>query len=172
MKILAFILAVLCLLALFATACVFDVTASAKIHDRAIGRIQIPSINADFDLVWSAKEKDAHQHNALLYKVQGCHHVGNHYGSMSPAGGQWKLENVKVGDKAYLEYTVANGGTVERYAYSYTCYAVMICDVVHMKMYHKGVEVRPYETTDLVCVTCVGRDSDRNYVCFFERVMP
>ena len=140
------------------------VTASAEIHDGAIGRIQIPSIKADFDLVWTAKQKDEHQHNALLYKRQGCQHVGNHYGS----SGTWKLENVKVGDKAYLEYVIGNGGTTEKHGGTYVCYAVMICDVEHMILSHNGREI-VFDETDLVCCTCVGSDSTRNYVAVFER---
>lgn len=153
----AFILAIMLALSLL-------VTASAEIHDGAIGRIQIPSIKADFDLVWTAKETDAHQHNALLYKRQGCQHVGNHYGS----SGTWKLENVRVGDKAYLEYVVGNGGKAEKHGGTYICYAVMICDTVDMILSHNGREIT-FDSTDLVCVTCVVSDSTRNYVAVFER---
>ena len=154
----AFILAILLALDVL-------VTASAE----SIGAIKIPSINCTFDLVWTAKEKDEHQHYALLYKRQGCQHVGNHYGSMSPSGGQWKLENVKIGDKAYLEYVTGNGVALEQHSYKYVCYAVMICDVREMVLYHNGREI-VFDDTDLVCVTCVGSDSTRNYVAVFERV--
>lgn len=165
MKILAFVLAVLCLLALFATAYVFDVTASAEIHDGSIGRIQIPSIHADFDLSWNGSDMNEHQHIAMLYKRQGCQHVGNHYGSCYT----WMLENVKVGDKAYLEYVIGNGGKAEYHSYKYICYAVMICDVLPMNhLAHNGREIT-FDSTDLVCVTCVGSDSTRNYVAVFER---
>lgn len=141
------------------------VTASAEIHDGAIGRIQIPSIKADFDLSWNGSDMNEHQHNALLYKRQGCQHIGNHYGS----SGTWKLENVKVGDKAYLEYVIGNGGKAEHHSYKYVCYAVMICDVNHMILSHNGREI-VFDETDLVCCTCVGSDSSRNYVAVFEKV--
>ena len=144
----------------------FIVTASAEIHDGAIGRIQIPSIRADFDLVWTAKETDAHQHNALLYKRQGCLRIGNHYGS----SGTWKLENVKVGDKAYLEYITQDGFKTVHHSYDYVCYAVMLLDVKNMEFSHKGIEYRPFEETDLICCTCVWSDSTRNYVAVFEMV--
>ena len=165
MRTVAFILAILCLLILFATAYVFDVTASAEIHDGSIGRIQIPSINADFDLVWTASECNAHQHIALLYKRQGVQNVGNHYASM----GTWKLENVTVGDKAYLEYIQTNGCKAEKHEETYVCYAVMICDVKDAVLSHNGREI-VFDPTDLVCCTCVWSDSTRNYVAVFERV--
>ena len=139
-------------------------SANAEIHDGSIGRIQIPSIRADFDLSWNGSDMNAHQHIALLYKRQGCQQVGNHYGS----SGTWKLENVKVGDKAYLEYVIGNGGKAEKHGYKYVCYAVMICDVNHMILSHNGREIE-FDSTDLVCVTCVVSDSTRNYVAVFER---
>ena len=146
--------------------CALLSTAYAEIHDGSIGRIQIPSINADFDLSYFGRDANAHQHIALLYKRQGVQHVGNHYGS----SGTWKLENVKVGDKAYLEYVVGNGGKAEKHGGTYICYAVMICDVLPMNhLAHNGREIT-FDSTDLVCVTCVGSDSTRNYVACFERV--
>ena len=142
------------------------ITASAEIHDGAIGRIQIPSIKADFDLSYFGRDANAHQHIALLYKRQGCQHIGNHYGS----SGTWKLENVKVGDKAYLDYIISNGGKEEHHGGTYVCYAVMICNVdSDMHLSHNGREI-VFDETDLVCVTCVGSDSSRNYVAVFERV--
>ena len=139
--------------------------ANAEIHDGAIGRIQIPSINADFDLVWTASECNAHQHIALLYKRQGVQNVGNHYASM----GTWKLENVTVGDKAYLEYIQTNGCKAEKHEETYVCYAVMICDVKDAVLSHNGREI-VFDPTDLVCCTCVWSDSSRNYVVVFEMV--
>ena len=154
----AFILAIMLCLSLL-------VTANAEIHDGAIGRIQIPSIRADFDLSYSSKDHDAHQHIALLYKKQGCLHVGNHYASSAT----WKMENVKVGDKAYLEYVTGNGCKIEKHEATYVCYAVMLCDTVDMILYHNGREI-VFDSTDLVCVTCVWSDSTRNYVAVFEKV--
>lgn len=138
--------------------------ASAEIHDGAIGRIQIPSIKADFDLSYSASAHDEHQHIALLYKEQGCLHVGNHYASSAT----WKMENVKVGDKAYLEYVTADGREIVKHEATYVCYAVMLCDTVDMVLYHSGREI-VFDSDDLVCVTCVWSDSTRNYVAIFER---
>ena len=144
---------------------VFVQYANAEIHDGAIGRIQIPSIKADFDLSYSASDHDEHQHIALLYKKQGCLHVGNHYASSAT----WKMENVKVGDKAYLEYVTADGCEIVKHTGTYVCYAVMLCDTVDMILYHSGREI-VFDDTDLVCVTCVWSDSSRNYVAVFERV--
>ena len=144
---------------------VFVQYASAEIHDGAIGRIKIPSINADFDLSYSVNDANAHQHIALLYKRQGVQNVGNHYASM----GTWKLENVTVGDKAYLEYIQTNGCKAEKHEETYVCYAVMICDVKDAVLSHNGREI-VFDPTDLVCCTCVWSDSTRNYVAVFERV--
>ena len=144
---------------------VFVQYASAEIHDGSIGRIQIPSINADFDLSYFVNDANAHQHIALLYKRQGVQNVGNHYASM----GTWKLENVTVGDKAYLEYIQTNGCKAEKHEETYVCYAVMICDVKDAVLSHNGREI-VFDPTDLVCCTCVWSDSTRNYVAVFERV--
>ena len=144
--------------------CALLSTAYAEIHDGSIGRIQIPSIKADFDLSYSASDHDAHQHIALLYKKQGCIHVGNHYASSAT----WKMENVKVGDKAYLEYVTADGCNTVKHKATYVCYAVMLCDTVDMILYHNGREI-VFDSDDLVCVTCVWSDSTRNYVAVFER---
>ena len=143
---------------------VFVQYASAEIHDGAIGRIQIPSIKADFDLSYTGKDPDAHQHIALLYKKQGCLHVGNHYASSAT----WKMENVRVGDKAYLEYVTADGCKIVKHEATYVCYAVMLCETVDMILYHNGREI-VFDSDDLVCVTCVWSDSTRNYVAIFER---
>ena len=145
---------------------VFVQYANAEIHDGAIGRIKIPSINADFDLSYSVNDANAHQHIALLYKRQGVQHVGNHYGS----SGTWRMENVKVGDTAHLEYIKQDGLKTVHYSYDYVCYAVMLLDVKNMEFSHKGIEYRPFEETDLICCTCVWSDSTRNYVAVFERV--
>lgn len=153
-----FILAIMLTCALFSTA-------YAEIHDGAIGRIQIPSINADFDLSYFGRDANAHQHIALLYKRQGVQHVGNHYGS----SGTWRMENVKVGDTAHLEYITQDGFKTEHHSYDYVCYAVMLLDVKNMEFSHKGIEFRPFEETDLICCTCVWSDSTRNYVAVFER---
>ena len=133
------------------------------------GFIEIHGIGR-YDLVFTGNRMNQHQHIAMLYKTYGAQTVGNHYGSQSLSGGQWKLENIRVGDKAHLEYFTGDGCSIIPHVGDYVCYAVMLCDVVDMKFYHKGEEVRPYEETDLICCTCVGHDSTQNYVCFFERV--
>ena len=114
---------------------------------------------------YSVQDHDAHQHIALLYKKQGCLHIGNHYASSAT----WKMENVKVGDKAYLEYVTADGCEIVKHEATYVCYAVMLCDTVDMVLYHNGREI-VFDSDDLVCVTCVWSDSTRNYVAVFERV--
>ena len=144
-------------------------TLVAQAHAEGCGFIEIKGIGR-YDLVYTGNQMNLHQHIALLYKTYGAQTVGNHYGSQSLTGGQWKLENVKVGDKAHLEYLTGNGNEFINHSYDYVCYAVMICDVVDMKFYHNGKEVRPYDETDLICCTCVVSDSTRNYVCFFEVV--
>lgn len=143
----------------------------SKIAKGAIGIIEIPSIRAKYDLYYKGARVDEHQHNALLYKRQGCLHIGNHHGSMSLDGGQWKIQNIKVGDKAHLEYVTGNGCEVVEHIGDYVCYAVMLCDVDDdMNLYYSGQEVKGYRPTDLICVCCVGKDNTRNYAAFFERV--
>ena len=133
-----------------------------------VGTIEIPSINCKFDLSYSGRQLNSHQHIALLFKQQGAMCVGNHYGSASPTGGSWKLENLRVGDKAYLEYITMDGMETIHHTGTYVCYAIMLCDVVDSDFYHNGKEVKPFDPSDLLCVTCVGSDSTRNYVAFFE----
>ena len=162
----ALLLVIVFTLFVYGFACILTPTAHAM---DSIGTIEILSINCKFDLSYLADDADAHQHTALLYKRQGCMQVGNHYASQSESGGYWKLENLKVGDKAYLKYVKGNGMEVEHFSYHYRCYAIMICDVSNMEFSHNGIEVKPYADTDLICCTCVGSDSTRNYVAFFER---
>lgn len=164
MKTTALILAMLILIMLFCTAIVFDADAEG------IGEIVIPSINCKFDLSWQYSSASAHQHIAMLYKTYGCQTVGNHYASASESGGYWKLENLHVGDKAYIEYVTMDGLEVVHHTGNYVCYAIFLADVVGYEFAHKGQEVRPFEPTDLICTTCVGWDSTRNYVAFFEEV--
>lgn len=135
-----------------------------------VGTIEIPSINCKFDLSWQYSQASAHQHIACLYHQQGCIIVGNHYASASESGGYWKLENLHVGDKAYIEYVTADGTEIVHHTGNYVCYAIFLADVVGHEFAHKGQEVRPYEPTDLICTTCVGADCKRNYVAFFEVV--
>ena len=149
---------------LFIFCVVASVYASAETY---VGTIEIPSLNCKFDLSYSGRQL-SHQHIALLFKQQGAICVGNHYGSTSPTGGQWKLENLRVGDKAYLDYITMDGMEVVHHTGNYVCYAIFLADVVGHEFAHKGQEVRPYEPTDLICTTCVGWDSTRNYVAFFE----
>ena len=154
----------------FAILFIFGVLVSVASAETYVGTIEIPSINCKFDLSYSGRQLNSHQHIALLFKQQGAICVGNHYGSASPTGGQWKLENLRVGDKAYLEYITGDGLETVHHTGKYVCYAIMICDVIDFDFYHNGKEVRPFDPTDLLCVTCVGRDSTRNYVAFFEKV--
>lgn len=154
----------------FAILFIFAVIASVANAESTIGTISIPSINCKFDLAWFSSSANAHQHIAMLYKTYGCQTVGNHYNSHSESGGFWRLENVKVGDTAHLEYSTGNGTKIEWHIADYVCYAVFLAEVDGMNFYHNGKEVRPYEETDLICCTCVGSDSTRNYVAFFERV--
>ena len=135
-----------------------------------VGTIEIPSINCKFDLSWQYSQASAHQHIAMLYKQQGCIIVGNHYASASESGGYWKLENLHVGDKAYIKYVTMDGLEEVHHTGNYVCYAIFLADVVGHEFAHKGQEVRPYEPTDLICTTCVGWDSTRNYVAFFEKI--
>ncbi len=128
-------------------------------ENEAAGKIIIPSINCEFDLYYDWESMNEHQHNAWLY-VKECWYVGNHYGSLSPTGGQWKTENISVGDKAYVEL---NGQSC-----SFLCYAVMVCDYSHTVLSHNGREL-VFDPTDLVCVTCVGSDSSKRYAAVFER---
>ena len=134
-----------------------------------VGTIEIPSINCKFDLSYSGRQLNAHQHIALLFKQQGAICVGNHYGSASPTGGAWKLENLRVGDKAYLDYITMDGLEVVHHTGNYVCYAVMICDVNGNTLSRNGQEL-VFAKTDLVCVTCVGSDSKHNYGAVFEKV--
>jgi hypothetical protein len=135
-----------------------------------VGTIEIPSINCKFDLSWQYSTASQHQHIAMLYKTYGCQTVGNHYASASETGGYWKLENIKVGDKAYLDYITMDGMETIHHTGNYVCYAIFLADVVGHEFAHKGIEVRPFEPTDLICTTCVGWDSTRNYVAFFEKI--
>lgn len=160
MRTTALILALLTILLLFCTTLVFDA--------EGVGEIRIPSINCKFELSWYYSQATAHQHIAMLYKQQGCIIVGNHYASASESGGLWKLENLHVGDKAYIEYDTADGLEVVHHSGNYVCYAIFLADVSDNIFSHKGKEVRPFESTDLICTTCVWSDSTRNYVAFFE----
>ena len=123
-----------------------------------------------YDLSYSVNQANRHQHIAMLYRTYGVQTIGNHYGSQSESGGQWKLENLTVGDRAYLEYDTADGTKIIHHSGDYTCYAVIIADVVDGYFFHNGKEVKPYAETDLICCTCVGHDSTRNYVAFFEKL--
>lgn len=137
--------------------------------DNVVGTIKIPSINADFDLVHTYKECNAHQHYAELTRTYGTLSVANHYASMGNSGGQWKLENIHVGDKAYIEFDESNGKETKHFSYKYVCYAVLIVDTNYNVFYKHGEELRFYSKTDLICRTCVVSDSTRNYVAVFER---
>lgn len=133
-----------------------------------IGYISIPSINCRFDLSWYYSDASAHQHIAMLYKTYGCQTVGNHYGSMCESGGLWKPETVRVGSLAHLEYVRADGPELITVSNDYICYAVFVADVSGNRFLHNGHDIRPFSETDLICVSCVGSDSSRNYVLFFE----
>ena len=162
MKTKELILALLILVLLFALAVSFDANADG------CGFIEIHGIGR-FELTYG-QSVNRHQHIAQLSKQSGCQCVGNHYGSQSENGGQWKLENLRLGDKAHLEYDTANGLKVIHHSGDYVCYAILIVDVVDGRLFCQGKEVLPYADTDLICRTCVGHDSTRNYVAFFERV--
>lgn len=159
MKTKELIIALLILVLLFALVVSFDANADG------CGYIEIPSINAKFDLSFFAKDANAHQHIAMLYKAQGCQRIGNHYASSAT----WKLENVRLGDKAYLDYVTMDGLEEVHHGGKYACYAVMICDVNGNTLSRNGQEL-VFAKTDLVCVTCVGSDSTRNYVAVFEKI--
>lgn len=137
-------------------------------HADGCGYIEIHGIGR-YELTYG-QSVNQHQHIAQLSKQSGCQCVGNHYGSQSENGGQWKLENLKLGDKAHLEYDTADGTEIIHHTGNYVCYAVMIVDVVDGRFFCQGKEVLPYVDTDLICRTCVGHDSSRNYVALFERV--
>lgn len=149
--------------------CIWGFVCVITAHAEGVGTIEIPSINCKFDLSYSGIQLNSHQHIALLYKQNGAICVGNHYGSASPTGGQWKLENLRVGDKAYLEYITMDGLETVHHTGKYVCYAVMICDVNGNTLSRNGQEL-VFAKTDLVCVTCVGSDSKHNYVAVFEKV--
>lgn len=135
-----------------------------------IGHISIPSINCTFDLSWFYSDASDHQHIAMLYKTYGCQTVGNHYASASSTGGLWKLENLTVGDVAYFDYMTGDGTETIHHSGKYICYAIFLADVENSLFTHNGKEVKPFSETDLICTTCAGSDSTRNYVCFFEKV--
>ena len=132
------------------------------------GFIEIHGIGR-FELTYG-EDANRHQHIAMLYRTYGVQTIGNHYGSQSESGGQWKLENLRLGDKAHLEYDTANGTEIIHHSGDYTCYAIIIVDVVDGYFFHNGKEVKPYAETDLICCTCVGHDSTRNYVALFEKL--
>ena len=137
-------------------------------HADGCGYIEIHGLGR-YELTYG-QSVNQHQHIAQLSKQSGCQCVGNHYGSQSENGGQWKLENLHLGDKAHIEYDTANGLEVIHHSGDYTCYAVMIVDVVDGRFFCQGKEVLPYADTDLICRTCVGHDSTRNYVGLFEEI--
>lgn len=162
MKTKELILALLILVLLFAIVVSFEANADG------CGFIEIHGIGR-YELTYG-QSVNQHQHIAQLSKHSGCQCVGNHYGSQSENGGQWKLENLRLGDKAHLEYDTADGTEIVHHSGSYVCYAVMIVDVVDGRLFCQGKEVLPYSESDLILRTCVGHDSSRNYVGLFERV--
>ena len=137
-------------------------------HADGCGFIEIHGIGR-YELTYG-QSVNQHQHIAQLSKQSGCQCVGNHYGSQSESGGQWKLENLNLGDKAHLEYDTGDGMEIIHHSGDYICYAVMIVDVVNGHLMRNGKEVLPYSESDLICRTCVGHDSTRNYVGLFEKV--
>ena len=153
----AFLFAIMLALSLFVMA-----------HADGCGYIEIHGIGR-YELTYG-QSVNRHQHIAQLSKQSGCQCVGNHYGSISENGGQWKLENLRLGDKAHLEYDTADGTEIIHHSGSYVCYAVMIVDVVDGHLMRNGKEVLPFSESDLICRTCVGHDSTRNYVAFFEKL--
>ena len=162
MKTKELILALLILVLLFAIAVSFDANADG------CGYIEIHSIGR-YELTYG-QSVNWHQHIAQLSKQSGCQCVGNHYGSQSENGGQWKLENLRLEDKAHLEYDTADGTHIIHHSGDYVCYAILIVDVIDGRLFCQGKEVLPYADTDLICRTCVGHDSTRNYVAFFEKL--
>ena len=146
--------------------CIFCILIQS--HADGCGFIEIHGIGR-FELTYG-QSVNQHQHIAQLSKQSGCSCVGNHYGSQSENGGQWKLENLRLGDKAHLDYDTADGLEIIHHSGDYVCYAVMIVDVVDGRLFCQGKEVLPYSETDLILRTCVGHDSTRNYVAFFEKV--
>ena len=137
-------------------------------HAEGCGYIEIHGIGR-YELTYG-QSVNQHQHIAQLSKQSGCQCVGNHYGSQSESGGQWKLENLKLGDKAHIEYDTGDGMEIIHHSGDYICYAILVVDVVDGKLMRNGKEVLPYSESDLICRTCVGHDSTRNYVGFFEKV--
>lgn len=130
--------------------------------------IRIPSIKGNYELTYG-QSVNTHQHIAQLNKKYGCLCVGNHYGSGCDAGGQWKPENIRIGDKAYLEYETRNGLETIHHSGTYIAYLITIVKVINGRFYHAGQEVKPFDTTDLIVRSCVGSDSSHNYIVFFYK---
>ena len=128
------------------------------------GTITIPSINCVCDLSYYTSDVNSHQHVAMLYEENGCLNVGNHHNSLSNTGGLWKIENISIGDKAYIEYTENN----QHHAQSYRCYAVLIADVSGICFTVNGYPVIFMNSSDLVCCTCANTDGSENYIAVFK----
>lgn len=129
-----------------------------------IGTITIPSINCVCDLTYYTADVNNHQHVAMLYEDNGCLNVGNHHNSMTNTGGLWKIENIRIGDKAYLNYT-ENGN---HHAQSYRCYAILIADVSGENFTINGCPVIFMNSSDLICCTCANADGSENYIAVFK----
>lgn len=148
-------------LAISAAGASISVPSAVKIPDGAVAVWQIPSIKTSSPLYRGTEQEIIDAENSAQYRRYNigwliCDHAGSEVGA-----GVWHMENVKVGDSAFLITDVS--------ITEYYCYLVEEVDFTPKCYLLDGVEQYPHRDTDIICASCSTRPKIE-YLAFFKLI--
>lgn len=160
-RILSFFAVAIILCSSVAYAVTMALPSPVKIPDGAYGIWQVPSINTSTPLYRGTEKEIADAENSAIYRRYNigwliCDHAGSEVGA-----GIWHVENIKVGDSAFLITDVS--------ITEYYCYLVEEVDFTPKCYLLDGVEQYPHRDTDIICASCSNRPKIE-YLAFFRLV--
>lgn len=162
----AFILAILCLLTLFATAYAFDISDCAipqeiEIPSDAYGVWELHSLNYSVPVYTShgnIQDIIDAEDSAVIIPYGRCYRIGDHRGS----GGKWYMDRLSVNDVAFMH--TADG------VVRYKCFAIMRTANHNGHYSINNRTITEYSSTNIICSCCTENGNEERYLAFFERV--
>lgn len=145
----------------------FAVPQTCEVPKGAYGIWQIPEQNVLIPLYKAPRnaigQKVIDAENSAAFEPYGCANmIIDHADSISNDGkGIWQIGELHPDSMAFL--TLANGKTK-----SYKCALVAHVSVKGSAYLLDGMAMYPNKATDIVCVCCVGSNSNENYWALFK----
>jgi len=143
----------------------FAIPRKTEIPVGAVRVWQIPSIDVSipvYQATNATQQSVVDAEDSAMLRRYGAGRIIVDHADSKAGDGAWELWRVSLKDVGFL---ICPNKTL-----SYECIQLCIVDVQRSYYTFNGAAVYPHRATDILCLSCVGRDSKHNYMAYFKQI--